>query len=94
MLANRNIAYLSPERLHAAVDGGRCRDPQPNIRQSSRSLLEEWQIEVSKLDGSRTQKDPESTKLKPCRHTEPGPPTREHSGIDLDQLYTIANVQL
>jgi hypothetical protein len=26
MLADRNLALLSPKRLHPAVDGGRCRD--------------------------------------------------------------------
>jgi hypothetical protein len=30
------------------------RDPQPNIRQSSGSLMEEWGIEVSKPEESRT----------------------------------------
>jgi hypothetical protein len=28
------IAQLSSEKLHPATDGNRCRDPQPNTRQS------------------------------------------------------------
>jgi hypothetical protein len=42
---------MSPERLHAATDGGRCRDPQPDIRQNSGHLVEEAGIEVSKPEG-------------------------------------------
>jgi hypothetical protein len=34
VLADRNLAKLSPEMLHLSSDGNRCRDPQPNIRQS------------------------------------------------------------
>jgi hypothetical protein len=40
-------------RLHPA-DGGRYRDPQPNIMRSPRSLVEELGIEVSKEEGSKT----------------------------------------
>jgi hypothetical protein len=48
MLADRSLAQLSFERLHPAVDGNRCRDPQPNIRQSSReSCVEEGGIGLS-----------------------------------------------
>ena len=32
------LAQLSSERLHPATDGKRCRDPQPDIRQSQRIL--------------------------------------------------------
>ena len=32
---------LSSERLHPATDGNRCRDPQPNIRQSLGNPVEE-----------------------------------------------------
>jgi hypothetical protein len=41
MLAHRDKAQLSPERIHLAAYGSRCRYPQPNIRQSSESLVEE-----------------------------------------------------
>jgi hypothetical protein len=34
MLADRNIAYLSSERLHPAADENRCRDLQPKIKWS------------------------------------------------------------
>ena len=61
MHADRNLAQLSPERLHPAVDGGRCRDPQPNIRQSPGSLVEELGIEVIKSEVLRApQEDPQS----------------------------------
>jgi hypothetical protein len=35
------LAPLSSERLQAATDGNRCRDPEPNIRRSLGNLLEE-----------------------------------------------------
>jgi hypothetical protein len=38
--ADRKLIKLSLMRLHAAVDEGRCRYPQPNIRWSSWSLVE------------------------------------------------------
>jgi hypothetical protein len=48
---------LSKSSVHRcvglAVDGGRCRDPQPNIRQSLRSLVEESRIKVSRRERSR-----------------------------------------
>jgi hypothetical protein len=40
IFADRNLAYLSSERLHSAADGNRCRDTQLNIRQSSGNLEE------------------------------------------------------
>jgi hypothetical protein len=42
MLADRNLAKLSSERLHPEADGSKYKDPQPNIRWSSGSLVEEW----------------------------------------------------
>jgi hypothetical protein len=41
MLEDRNLEQLSLERAHSAADRNRCKDPQPNIRQSS------WRIDVS-----------------------------------------------
>jgi hypothetical protein len=41
MLADRSLAELSPEKLHPAADGNRCRDPEPNIRWSLERLVEE-----------------------------------------------------
>ena len=43
------------------MDGGRCRDPQPNIRQSPGSLVEEWGIEVSKSELKDTTRRPTET---------------------------------
>jgi len=51
ILADRNLAQLSSERLQTAADGGKGRDPQANTRQSLGNLVEEWSIEVSKLLG-------------------------------------------
>lgn len=56
MLADRTISYLLSERLHPVGDGNKCRDPQANIRSNYRSLLEEWEIELSKMEGSRHHK--------------------------------------
>jgi hypothetical protein len=48
-------------RVGAAADGGRCRDPQSNIRQTLGNAMEIWKIEVGKLEGLRTpQEDLES----------------------------------
>jgi hypothetical protein len=41
MVTDKSLAQLSSERLHPAVGGNKCRDPQPNIRQ--RAQREEWQ---------------------------------------------------
>ena len=41
MLAHRSLAELSSERLHPAANGKRYRDPQPNIRGSPGSPVEE-----------------------------------------------------
>lgn len=35
------LTQLLSERLHPAIDGTGCRDPQPNIRQSSGNPAEE-----------------------------------------------------
>jgi hypothetical protein len=48
MLAERK---LSPERLHPVVERNISRDPQPCIRQRSGSLVEVWQIKLSKWRG-------------------------------------------
>jgi hypothetical protein len=51
---------LLPERLHPAAGGGRCRDPQLTNQVEPGRLAEEWEIEVSKPEGSRTpQEDPQ-----------------------------------
>lgn len=58
MLADRSLAWLTSERLHSAADSDRCRDPQPNSRHSSESLVEKWRIELreSFLQITTTQK--------------------------------------
>lgn len=45
---------MSPVRLHPAADGNRCKDQQPNIRRSSRSLVKELGMGWNKREGSRT----------------------------------------
>ena len=46
------------------------------------SLVEEWWIDVSKPEGSRTiQADTQSTNLGSWVLTEPGPPSREHAAL-------------
>jgi hypothetical protein len=44
---------LSPEELHLADGGNRCRDPQPSIRWSSRNSVEEGK----EIDGTRVVKN-------------------------------------
>ena len=39
------LAHLSPERLHPTTNGNRCKDPQPNIRQSLGDPVEEVEEE-------------------------------------------------
>ena len=66
-------------RLHPAVEGGRCKDPQPHIRLSSGSLVEERdRSEPVRRDTSR--RPTESTNLGPWGLTEPQPPSRELAG--------------
>lgn len=36
---DQSLAQLSSKRLHPATDRGRCRDPQPNTRQSLRNTM-------------------------------------------------------
>lgn len=36
---HRNLAYMSPERLHPAMDGNICKGIQPDMRLSSESLM-------------------------------------------------------
>jgi hypothetical protein len=38
---NWNLASLSLETIHPAIDGIRCRDPQPTMKWNSGSLVEE-----------------------------------------------------
>jgi hypothetical protein len=45
---------VSPEQLHPAADGNRCRNSQLNIRQSSGSLVVECGEGLRELEGSRT----------------------------------------
>jgi hypothetical protein len=61
MLVDRNLALLPPERLHPAADGRRYRDP--SIRWSSGNLEEEWGIELSKLEGSKTPQEDTQSQL-------------------------------
>jgi hypothetical protein len=50
---------LSPERLFQKQVETDERDPQPDIRQSSGSPVEEWRTELRELEGSKTpQKTP------------------------------------
>jgi hypothetical protein len=42
---------LSLERLHAATDGNKCRDPQPNIRWSPVILLKNRRENCSSQKG-------------------------------------------
>ena len=63
-LADRKIAT---ERLHFAFNGNSCRDPQPNIRWSSRNIVEDG---GGRIEGAREIKD---TTRKPIESTNLGP---------------------
>jgi hypothetical protein len=52
--ADRNLGQLAPERIHLATSGSRCRDPPGNNMWSSRTLVEESGIELSKPEESIT----------------------------------------
>jgi hypothetical protein len=54
MLVCRSLEYLSPKRLHPAINGNKYGDPQPNIRQWSASCVEELGIELGEAEWSRT----------------------------------------
>ena len=58
MLADRNLAQLSPARLHPAAKGDKCRDPQPNIRWCRRTVVAERGPE-----GSRTPQEDQQSQL-------------------------------
>jgi hypothetical protein len=54
MLADRSLTKLSSQKLHPAADETRYRDPQPNKRRSSGSLVEEWEEVLRETERSRT----------------------------------------
>jgi hypothetical protein len=85
---------LSPERLFPEADGNRCRDAQPNIKPSSGSFVEEWEIELSQLERVKdtTRRLTESTNLGPWRLTETEPPTKKayRSSLCVDDILEIA----
>lgn len=51
-------SYLA-ESFHPGIDEGRSKDPQLNIRQSTRNLLEVWGIKKSKPKESKIPQDPQ-----------------------------------
>jgi hypothetical protein len=81
MLADRSLAKLSPERLHRAADGNRCRDSQSNIRQKLVSLRRVGnRIERAGGVKDTTRRPTESTKLGPWVLTEAESPSKEYAG--------------
>ena len=85
-----NLAQLCPERFHPATDGNRCRDPQPNIKQTSGSLVEEWGIQMSKLEGAKDTQGPTES-LSPWRLKKTELPAKKHAGAPCT---FVADVQL
>jgi hypothetical protein len=82
MLANRNLALLSPsERLHPEADGNRCKDPLPNAKHQM-ELGESCgrigdRIEQSAVVKDNTSRPTELTNLVPWGFTETEPLTKE-----------------
>ena len=54
MFPDRDLTKLFSERIHPEADRSRFRNSQSNIMQSSRSLVEELGIELSKDTTRRT----------------------------------------
>jgi hypothetical protein len=54
MLECKSPEYLFSKRLHPTINGNKCGDPQPNIRQWSVSCVDELGIELREAEGSRT----------------------------------------
>jgi hypothetical protein len=57
MLADRNLAKLSPERLHPTIDGNRFGDPCTTIRMRSGNLVEELGVGLREPEESRTSQE-------------------------------------
>ena len=75
---------MSPERLHLAADGGRCKEQRPTAKYQVE--LREFCTRVGdRIEGAGGVKDPtrtptESTNLDPWGLTETESPTKEHAG--------------
>ena len=79
MLIDRILAQLSSERFHPAADGYRCRDPQPNIKQNSGSLVAEtWEGLREPGVKYTTRRHIELTNLGQGGLTETEPPNKWH----------------
>lgn len=79
-LVKVNTVKNSTERLHPTVDGSKCRDPQPNIRQILGSFVKESGINMSKQGVKDTiRRLTGSTNLGQWGLTEPGPPISEQA---------------
>lgn len=59
MLTDQRLASLSPEMLHQGDGTNGNRDPKPYIGQNSKSVREEWEMELTKPECSwPPQEDP------------------------------------
>ena len=83
MLAGKNLARLSSERLHPAADSNGCRDPQSNSGCSSGTFTygsTGERIEGPKGDRISTGRPTtESTKLDPWGSQRLNPPAKDHT---------------
>ena len=60
----RQDLSITPERLHLELDENRCRDPYPNIRQRSDSLVKD-RIKQARVVKDTTRRPTKSTNLGP-----------------------------
>lgn len=82
-------------KINTFLDGGKFREPQPNIRQITGSLVEEWESEISKSGISITpQEDPQCQLTQNSGITGPGPRFREHERARPRPSTLITNMQL
>lgn len=85
---DKSLAQLISERLHPAIDGNWCRDPQPNIKGRWVSFGRGGRkIEVARGVKDIISKPTESTNLGPYGFTETELSTREHDGTDIVPLH-------
>jgi hypothetical protein len=63
MLADRNLAQVSSDRIHTAANGKRYRLPQPNIRWSPGSLMAEFEEGLRDLKRTGTPQEDQQSQL-------------------------------
>jgi hypothetical protein len=89
MLVQRRLAWLFSERLYAAVDRGRCRDPIAKHQTELGEYCGRVGGRIGEPRGVKftTGRTAESNTLVPWELTDTETPTREHAGAGLKPLH-------